>query len=473
MPFNRLKAVVRSLHFRLTAWNTLALLCFVMFTLVGVREGVQRTLVDEFDRVLYEDMLEIRLGFRQLTPEWDRLYRTLERKAQGHVQDDWFVQIFDASGKLQWASEKAPHFKFTPDSPDSLLPFDRLPYRVLQSRIEEPGKPPITVRVGASQASITDEVSRLTQVLLITGVAILVVAPLVGNWLAVRAIRPLAQIIETTQRLHPSKLDERLPIRHTGDELEKLSVTINGMLDRIALHLDQNRDFVANAAHELRSPLAAIRSTVEVALNRERGPEEYEALLADVMEECSSLGNLVNRLLVLAEGDAGRIRQSGETGRLDEIVRRSVAMFEGVAELRGVQLRSGRIDRALTVGDENSLRQVVQNLIDNAIKFTLKGGQVTVSLRREPGKHHVCLSVEDTGAGIPAGELSRVFERFYRGDRSRPHEAGRKGNGLGLSICDSVVRALGGEITVQSSVGVGTTFNVYLPLAERYPVAHD
>jgi len=291
----------------------------------------------------------------------------------------------------------------------------------------------------------------------------LLLAPLGGYALAGRATRPIAKLISTAASLQPSKLDERLPIRGTGDELDQLSATINGMLDRIASYIERNRDFVANAAHELRSPLAAIRSTVEVALNRQRTPEEYATLLGDVVEECSRLAGLVSQLLLLAEGDAGRLSAGNQSVRLDKIVLESLDMFEGVAEAAGISIRGGDLPVVTVPGDEAHLRQVVRNLIDNAIKFT-PSGQVQVSLGIAADRRRAWLRVRDSGIGIAADDLPRIFERFYRADKARTRESRPGGHGLGLAICQSIVTALGGEITVASQVGRGSTFTVWLPV---------
>jgi signal transduction histidine kinase len=205
---------------------------------------------------------------------------------------------------------------------------------------------------------------------------------------------------------------------------------------------------------------------VEVALNKSRTPEEYVAILADVMEEIGRLAGLVNRLLILAEGDAGRLTGRTQLTRLDKIVRESVDMFEAVADMHGVRLTIGDLAAATVSGDETYLRQVVRNLIDNAIKYNRDPGQVTVHLRVAPERKEALLIVEDTGIGIDAEVLPRIFERFYRADKARTREVDRSGYGLGLSICQAIVQALHGDITVQSEAGKGATFTVRLPSAE-------
>ncbi len=347
-------------------------------------------------------------------------------------------------------------------------PYNRGSFRLLQQRIppgKAPTKPPeMVMRVGTSRDSVDEDVWRMTKMILMAFAFIVVVAPLSGYWLAGRATSPLATILQTTARLHPDDLSERLPLRGSGDELDQLSATMNGMLDRLAAHLEQQRAFVANAAHELRSPLAAMRTAVEVSLERERTDQEYRDLLADLVEQCTALASLINHLLLLAEGDAGLLHADTEV-RLDQLATSAVDMFHGIAEQRGLELRT-KVAGPVSVRANNvHLREVVLNLIDNALKFTPPNGDVTVEVSAPPRSGRAELRVRDTGIGISAADLPKVFERFYRADKSRQREQPTGGNGLGLSICQAIVRAYGGDIAIASTVGKGTTVTVSLPAA--------
>jgi two-component system heavy metal sensor histidine kinase CusS len=289
----------------------------------------------------------------------------------------------------------------------------------------------------------------------------LIAAPLLGYWLARRAIRPLSDIIETTARLRPNRMEERLAIRQTDDELDRLSATVNQFLDRIAVYLTQSNNLLANSAHELRTPLAAIRSSIEVAIGGTRTPQEYQELLAEVIGECASLERLVNQLLLLAETDSELIRAHSEEVDLSSVVERCAEMFSAVAEARQVELVTALEPHVAVMGFGNHLRQVVNNLLDNAIKFTQPGGTVRIAIFREAGS--TVLRIADTGSGIPAADLPHIFERFFRGDRSRQRIEQTTGTGLGLSICQAIVAAHRGRIFVESHEGVGTTMTVQLP----------
>ena len=226
------------------------------------------------------------------------------------------------------------------------------------------------------------------------GLVVLLISPIVGNILTGRVIEPLAQMIRTTGRLHPGEVGERLPIRGTGNELDSLARTINGLLDRIASYLQQKHDFLANAAHDLRTPLAAIRSSVEVALSGARTDEDYRELLGVVIEQCSALQTLVNQLLLLSESDADRLQIDETPVALDEVVSRVVEMFEGVADDKGVELRISELHPIAVPGNRHHLRQVISNLLDNAIKFTAS---------RTDGK--VCSPSDKTRRGCVEVEL--------------------------------------------------------------------
>jgi heavy metal sensor kinase len=471
MRFGRFEHLFRTLRFQLTFWNTVAILVLVSAALWGVREGLRWTLLREMDALLADDVKEVASAIERFYPDSEQIYDELNRKALSHSDRGWYVRIFQPDGTLVWSSADAPELHLPLVKSLSHGAYNRDNYRLLQRPVQASAhSPALVVRVGAKRDSIDEDIWRLTEMILLAFAFIMVVAPLSGYWLAGRATSPLATILQTTGRLHPDNLGERLPLRGSGDELDQLSATMNGMLDRLAAHLEQQRAFVANAAHELRSPLAAMRTSVEVALERDRTAAEYRDLLADLVQECSAQANLINHLLLLAEGDAGLLHVEEEV-RLDGLVRRAADMFQGIAEQRGIELTATLHGPVTVPGNKVHLREVVQNLIDNALKFTPSGGRVTIDLGIHPRSRQVQLRVSDTGSGISAEDLPFIFERFYRADKSRQREQPTGGNGLGLSICRAIVQAYGGRIAITSSVGQGTTVTVSLPTARREPRA--
>jgi signal transduction histidine kinase len=213
--------------------------------------------------------------------------------------------------------------------------------------------------------------------------------------------------------------------------------------------------------------MTALRTAIDVAQERDRTPDEYRELLDDLAEECSTLSKLVNQLLLLAEGEGGQLKPGETVVRLDEVTAKAVDMFRGVAEQSDVDLGFEPLAPAPVRGEVSHLRQIIHNLIDNAIKFTPPGGRVSVEVFADHDTGAV-LRVRDTGIGISAEDLPRVFDRFYRADRARRRE--RAGTGLGLSICQAIVSAYGGTITAAGAPGEGATFTVTLPLAQKQPV---
>ena len=280
MLFGRLKGIVQTLRFRLTAWVALVVFLVVCVTMLAVRVVVLRTIYTQLDPQLQQDTVDVTLAIERYFPNEEKLFeKAMNLKAFGHLHVDWFVQLFDKQGKLLWGQPNAPDQK-APRLPLSDMKLrDEGSFRLVETKFDEPPLPPMIIRLGSSRLSMEDDIALLNSIMILASASILVLAPVSGYFLAGRATRPLNWIISTTARLEPKKLDERLPLRGTGDELDQLSLTINGMLDRIGSYIDSNRDFIANAAHELRSPLAAIRGSVDVALDRVRTPDEYAGLL--------------------------------------------------------------------------------------------------------------------------------------------------------------------------------------------------
>lgn len=474
MPHTTLKRIantLRTLRVRLTVWNTVVVLLTVLVAMFAVREGLRFYLLLETDEVLEAEASELLLAVEEFyNDDQDQIIAEMKRKAEAHRKSDWFIRWLDEKHEDRWHSENVP------DEPQTRFlgsisghsVWGSSIHRAIEVELNKPGLPRQYVRVGTPIQFVDDDVNRLTRILAPVGLAIFLLAPLGGLLLAERAIEPLQEIIHTTERLRPSHLDERLVVRGVGDELDQLATKINTFLDVIATHLQKNREFVANAAHELRSPLTAIQSLVEVTLEKPRGSAEYEELLFQINDECRHLAQVVNQLLQLTQSEALTADSRQELVALDELTRKSVEMFEPVAEERHVKLKLTSMD-ARVLGNPRELRQLLTNLIDNAIKFTPAEGTVHVSLTRGDNPRFVSLKVQDTGIGIPPESLGRVFDRFYQVDKSRQRGIETRGNGLGLSICQSIVAAHHGTVTVESNLGSGTTFTVTLPMA-RSPV---
>jgi heavy metal sensor kinase len=315
------------------------------------------------------------------------------------------------------------------------------------------------VQVGKSTEPRDDLLSRFRATLGIVTLFIIVIA-LTGGWLATRsALFPIRRLSQAVQRIiSTGRTDARVPPDGTGDALDELTSLFNAMLDKIEGLVTAMRGALDNVSHDLRTPLTRLRGTAELALASPPDLDRYREALADCVEESDRVLVMLNTLMDISEAESGTMQLQRETVTLDEIVTRAVDLYRDVAEAKGVALAADAATDVAVVADRTRLEQVAANLIDNAVKYTPPGGQVDVEVGRE-GTNAV-LRVRDTGAGIRADELPRIFERLFRGDQSRAE----RGLGLGLSLVRAIVQAHGGTVSVESEPGHGSVFTVSLPL---------
>lgn len=338
------------------------------------------------------------------------------------------------------------------------LPRSATTYRVVSSEVGVGGDESYRLEIGHDLSATEKLLADFDRHLAAGGILFLVAAVCGGYFLSRRALDPVARSIETARLLNPADLSARLPRRGVGDELDELANTLNKMLDRLAEYHANIQRFTADASHELRSPLSAMRTAIEVALQQPRPIEQYRRVLESLGSQCERLSDLVNNLLLLARADAGQVELRREPVDLAEIVRETVDLYQPVADDQDVILETFISSPLTLFGDRGRLRQLVTNLLDNALKFTHRGGRVTVRL--ETACAAARLTVADTGVGIAADDLPRIFDRFFQSDAAR-HGAGA---GLGLSICRWIVTAHAGTIAADSQPDVGTAMTVVLPL---------
>jgi signal transduction histidine kinase len=335
------------------------------------------------------------------------------------------------------------------------------PYRYVRVRVDLSTGVSYLVRVGTYTTGVESSLRRLILLLTGLGIAMSLLAPLVAWWLAERATKPIRSMLHMAGRLSPTRLGDRLLVRGTSDERDLLAGTINGLLDAVARHVDRQEQFVADAAHELRGPLAALQGTMEVAIARDDIPPDQQDALTDMLEAARHLSKVANDLLVLAETGGSPRTTSRATTDLAAIAEQAVGMFSGAAEERGITMSVAATGPTAARGDPVELRRLVSNLLDNAIRFTPPGGRIDV--RVGGAVDAATLAVQDTGAGIAPRDLAHVFDRFFKADPARTHGEGRRSGGLGLAICRSIAESCGGTIGIESRLGEGTTVTVRLP----------
>lgn len=282
-------------------------------------------------------------------------------------------------------------------------------------------------------------------------------------WLSGFALRPLSRLAASARQVDVNALDRRLPVRGAGDELDGVAVAFNETLDRLEHAVVEMRQFSSALAHELRTPLAALRGEIELAL-REPGisPARQDAYGSQI-EEIDHLTRLIDQILTLARAEAGQIRLTVAPVDLGQLAASLVDQLQPLAEARSIDLSCEPVDAVIVQGDPAWLKRLLLNLLDNALKYTPAGGRVSVRVSR-PGDR-ARIDVQDTGAGLSPADLPRVFERFFRADPAR--SSSLPGAGLGLSLVQWIVAQHRGQVTVQSRLGEGSTFTVILPTTEK------
>ncbi len=317
-----------------------------------------------------------------------------------------------------------------------------------------------TYYIGYPLSELRDLLDNLFAILLVLIPIALAFSIIGGLALAKKALQPVDEVTTRARRITAENLDQTIPVRTVNDEIGRLIATINDMIARLHASFAQVRQFSADASHELRTPLTVMRGEIELALRSKKTPEEYRRILESSLEEILRLTTIIDNLLTLAKADQGLSKADFSEvdlkGLVEELYEDSTVLAEG----KNIAVRL-RADTPITiVGDRTRLRQLFLNLIDNAIKYTPEGGSVTLAMERQNGS--AVLSVEDTGIGIPAEDLNKIFDRFYRVDKARSRGLG--GTGLGLSIAKWIVELHRGSISVASEPHKGSVFTVQLPI---------
>jgi heavy metal sensor kinase len=397
---------------------------------------------------------------------------------QAEISDDYqiersedYLQISDASGNSIYRSRFLEEHPLPPLSLDRLRKphyqnrkLGRQLFRILSEKMDVDGR----VFVVQMASTLDEEIETLDAFrgyLLLFAPVLLLAASAVGYWLSHKALAPVDALARTARTISGHNLSSRLEQLHTGDELQRLSDTLNEMLARIESAFLRITEFTADASHELRTPIALIHTEAELALRRPRDEAEYRETLSHILLEADRTAKLIADLLALARADSGSEALDIHPIDLLPILRESASKWKQVASLRNLQFEEHlNLQRLPVVGDENALRRVIDILLDNALKYTPSPGRVALSAEEELGR--VVINVEDTGIGIAPKDQARIFERFYRVDKARSRELG--GSGLGLAIAHWIVQLHHGSITVKSTPRTGSVFTVEIPIENEY-----
>jgi signal transduction histidine kinase len=461
MCFTRLDRLRHSIGFRLAVWYAVIFLVgnLVLFSLsyvllaVALRQRDQHFLYDELHElsVLYDTggLDALRVGVHAETtsstsaPLWVRFIGKPYSFVNGPPQ--WLQLDLSDPGTA------------TPSGPSPVMQFSELDdegvVEVVGVRLTDGS----LLYLGKSIADRAEVLEQFRAVFAVVFVVVIVLGALSGVVLATRVLAPLRHLTQAASTIYSGEMNARVPIRHTGDELDELGQLFNRMLDNIADLIQGMRQALDNVAHDLRTPMTRLRGIAELALQPGRDPEAHQAALADCIEESESVLTMLNSLMDIAEAETGTMTLQLESVSLNTILEEAVELYREVAEDKGLCLDTGNGPDLRVTADRFRLRQVIANLLDNAIKYTPCGGRI--KLRVCQRAQQAILVVEDTGVGIALADLPHIWDRLYRGDRSRTE----RGLGLGLSLVKAVVMAHQGAVEVSSTPDSGSVFTVSLP----------
>jgi len=452
-----------SIRFRLTGWYSLSLAVVLGLLAVGSYFAMRASLYRTVDGELRYRLLGVEQFISaQSSATPDDLSEELAEAGSLDV----LFRIFDETGKLTF--ESAPLTSHGVDrTPPSIRgegityrEFSKSwPLRLAAQRVQFRGHP-IIIEVAQPLRFHQTSLHEFARSLLISIPLLVVLATLVGYWLAGRALAPVNQIVHDARTIDASRLSKRLSVSPAHDELRLLSETLNSMLDRIEGSMTRIKQFTADASHELRAPLTLIQTAAEFTLRRERSHAENVEAMEKVLRESKRTSQLIDSLLLLARADSEEEVHSTGTVRINSVLHDVIERAAPLASGKSIKI-SAEIDAASVevAGEEALVSRLLFILIDNAIKYTPEGGSIKVSLLSEEGS--ALIGVQDTGIGIAEEDLPRVFDRFWRADKVRSRSMG--GAGLGLSIAKWIVEKSGGTIHVESELGNGSTFEVRLP----------
>jgi len=454
-----------SLRARLTLLYTTLLGVILLIFGVSVYGLVSYLLINQIDETLVQTFTEI----REKTKVEAIGNLNVITLPSPDLQSDVFTQAWSRDGVLQASNIEMLDSPLDPAGLNSPVPVfhevnvDNVHLRVLTVPLQIGERPIGTIQLGTNLAVVDATQHTLISVLLVGSIVCLGVAAVAG-WLSTgQALAPLERVTDTALQItRADDLSRRIPYHGSADdEVGQLIRAFNQTLSRLENLFNTQRRFIADVGHELRTPLTVIKGNVD--LMRRIGCSDDESL-GGIESEVDRLTRLVGDLLLLAQAESGKMPLDKRIVELDTLLLEALHQMQVLARDR-LNLRLGEIDQVLVCGDQDRLKQVIVNLVGNAIQYTPEGGEVVVGLSKS--SEQAKLTVSDTGPGIPAEDLPHVFERFYRGEKSRTRSRDGKGFGLGLSIAYWIVRNHEGRIEVNSKEGQGTTFCVWLSLAEE------
>jgi signal transduction histidine kinase len=393
------------------------------------------------------------------------LHMEFAADSDAYGRQEYFIRLLDTQGRTLVSSDTSgwPSIPFRRDPAGhpymhiyfaQSLPNARGMARVVQSGLG--GN--LFIQIGTATTDSENFLKAFRQDAITIVISMLALGSLVGWWLARKAMGGVEAVTRTAAGIAGGRFSDRVRAGGYGREIDDLVSTFNLMADHVQTLMEQMRQINENIAHDLRSPITCIRGQAEAGVVNGQFSDEGAELAGSIIEECDRLVRMINTMLDISETEVGVQGLALEAVAVDALIDSVIDLFRDVAQEKGVELQSRPGSRATIPGDRRRLYRVLANLVDNAIKYSPPGGQVVIETAVNAGR--LAIRVNDNGSGIPADDLPRIFERFYRADKSRH----LPGNGLGLSLARAIVHAHGGEIEVTSGEGKGSSFTIWLPM---------
>jgi two-component system, OmpR family, sensor kinase len=474
----------KSIRSQLTIWYALVLGIIFLVSDIMIYRSFKMSLSDTMDQTLYTAAEDVEQSiFKVSMDKWQAAIKQLER---GFLVNRLFIQILEIS------SEKADGYRIAARSGvlsgnisqqkvwDKLfhqLPANPVymnvpeespaihPLRIILYPVQQEGNKAYIIQVGTSLKKMFGTLKDFLSILIYSGPLLLLISVLGGYFILTKVLLPMKSVVQTAKKITAEDLTLRIESKNQKNEIGQLIITFNEMISRLERSVLQIKQFSSDASHDLKTPLTVIRGEIDITLRKNRPPEEYIKTLSSVREESKKLERIIDNLLFLSRIDSRDYQHSFEKVHLDEILLEVFEKTSPLANEKEVAYILEKMERIPISGEPILISRLLMNLMDNAIKYTLQGGQIKIALHKSG--NHAILTVQDTGIGIPEDTLPYIFNRFYRVDQSRSQP--NEGAGLGLSIVKKIADIHRLKVDIRSQVNKGTAVCISFPLL---PASH-
>ena len=460
---------------KLVLWYFFTSLVLLLIFSIGTYLGMRQLLLNSLDDELDQMRDDISSSFDTRTNSFDILSHAffVQNELSNYyliLYDNKNQQIFESKAvsltyielpisKADTNYTTTAKFKTVLSAKNSSARYAK--YRIVGSKLYSEGSVIGYVVIGQSFEKLYESMDNLLSVLLISiGIATLIIL-ILSYFLTERSLKPIDSLITQTSKISRDNLNERLDVENPEDEIGKLTNVLNGLLTRLQEAFEKEQEFMADAAHELKTPLTVLRTHWEDELSNRELPDNFKEKLVKDVETITRLSKLINNLLLLSNSEYGVLKVDFENLDLSELVKDVVDNTTVLAELKNQTINLVELTPVFIEGDKAKLYQLFFNLIDNAINYTPEKGNINISVKKE--SHLALVEIKDNGVGISENDLPHIFRRFYRVHKDRSQKLG--GNGLGLAIVKLITEIHSGEIQVESQIGKGTSFIVKIPVA--------